>query len=359
MKTFIRHDRKRSPFGLTWMQDGRQIRKFFPSEAARREYIRSHQLGIADEAFSAAEWQRWLSLKQACAALNTTPEAAVAAWRSTPHLRNAHPMTLAELVAAFYDSRSDKSDDYRLHLRKALKRELVGALGADRDIASIERRELERWIAACSSHPRTQGNHISYLKSLFNFAVQSERLAVSPAANLQKPKVPKKEPGTLSPEQMRALLEASDENTAALFALQAFAGLRTSSVARLERHEIRLEEKQIVIPAEKFKTETRQLIEGLPENLWPWLERADLKQLCSLSKRQQASLRDRAYILTGIHPPHNALRHSFATYHCALYSSADRASYLMGHTNPGEIWSSYKGIATKADAQKYFAIVPG
>jgi len=38
--------------------------------------------------------------------------------------------------------------------------------------------------------------------------------------------------------------------------------------------------------------------------------------------------------------------------------SAEKASYILGHTNPAEIWQSYKGIATKTDADLYFQIVP-
>ena len=57
-------------------------------------------------------------------------------------------------------------------------------------------------------------------------------------------------------------------------------------------------------------------------------------------------------------PPKNCLRHSFVTYHVALYRDAGKTALLVSHRNQDILFRHYLGIANRNDAERYFNIVP-
>ena len=54
----------------------------------------------------------------------------------------------------------------------------------------------------------------------------------------------------------------------------------------------------------------------------------------------------------------NVLRHSFCSYHVALHQDAAKTALLMQHTNQAMLYRHYKGLALRADAERYFSIKP-
>lgn len=357
---FERKDRKSKPYGVHLkLANGKYTRRFFADNAQRMEFVHEHRLGTDLTSFDAAEWQQWLYIKARCARAGITPMELLAHVERVSKVETSNK-TIQELFDEFYKSREGRSDDYLLHLKNSIGKLFIGALGGDLAIAEISKADIETWLAGMDVKPVTKANRYKYVRSMLRWAVMRGYLASSPTDKMEAPEVKVSQPGILTVEQAVALFAANkdDAQACAMLALGAFAGLRSSSIERLAPSEIRIAEKQIFLPANKFKTGRNHLIEHAPENLWPWLERADPKAMCEMTRRQFLTVRERAFAKAGITPPHNALRHSFATYKCAIDGSAERASYILGHTNPAEIWQSYKGIATKADAERYFAIVP-
>ena len=58
--------------------------------------------------------------------------------------------------------------------------------------------------------------------------------------------------------------------------------------------------------------------------------------------------------------PHDVTRHSFASYAVALTADPGKVALWLGHQgNPTMLHRHYRGLARKADAEKYFAIKPG
>ena len=53
----------------------------------------------------------------------------------------------------------------------------------------------------------------------------------------------------------------------------------------------------------------------------------------------------------------NGLRHAFCTYHFALHSNENLTAAQAGNS-PAMIHAHYKGLATKADAEKWFNVNP-
>lgn len=53
----------------------------------------------------------------------------------------------------------------------------------------------------------------------------------------------------------------------------------------------------------------------------------------------------------------NRLRHSFCSYHFALHANENLTSATAGNS-PAMIHSNYKGLATKKEAEDWFAVRP-
>jgi hypothetical protein len=59
----------------------------------------------------------------------------------------------------------------------------------------------------------------------------------------------------------------------------------------------------------------------------------------------------------GIPARRNGLRHSFITYHMAMHANENLTSAEAGNS-PQMIHEHYRALATKAEAEKWFNIVP-
>jgi integrase len=149
-------------------------------------------------------------------------------------------------------------------------------------------------------------------------------------------------------------------------AVMLFAGVRPDEVASqhkpalLWRH-VNAAERMIRIPAEIAKTGRPRIMEGLPDAVWAWLKPAGEDQpVCPARSLQAVRL---AQSLGGYGKkrrwPHDALRHTFATYHVAAFANPGQTAMLMGHEgNPTMLHRHYRGLATKAEAERFWALRP-
>lgn len=157
--------------------------------------------------------------------------------------------------------------------------------------------------------------------------------------------------------------------------------MRTSAISRVSYDEINFEARGILTPAEKTKKQRRNYIENLPENLWAWLERTP-KSAFTWCERKFKKRRERALRRAGLlvnasdlkklakgnvstskalatrYPPHNAMRHSFASYHVAWKRNFQDTALILSHTGTDILFKHYRGIATKEDSERYFNIYP-
>ena len=68
-------------------------------------------------------------------------------------------------------------------------------------------------------------------------------------------------------------------------------------------------------------------------------------------------LRESIKIPPNIPARRNGLRHAFCTYHFALHANENLTAQQAGNS-PAMIHQHYKGLATKAEAEKWFAVSP-
>lgn len=167
----------------------------------------------------------------------------------------------------------------------------------------------------------------------------------------------------LTVEEVEAIMRNAGAYRSAL-ALLLFAGVRPEELAGrskaplLWKH-VRPEEKIIRIPADLSKTNKARIVDGLPETIWHWLEpKANGALPVSPGRTRQALERAQAAIAREDWP-HDATRHTFGTYAFAAAQDAGKVATWMGHEgNPTMLHRHYRGLATKVEADKFWALRP-
>ncbi len=164
-------------------------------------------------------------------------------------------------------------------------------------------------------------------------------------------------------KEFRALLETAEGPMRAMVAIGGLAGLRSAELLRLDWSDVWRVPGHVEIKAAKSKTRQRRLVEICPA-LAAWLE--DFRQctgkVCTITaasvdviwQQQFLALCDQA----GVSRKRNGLRHAFCSFHFALYANENLTAAQAGNS-PAMIHQHYKGLATRAEAEKWFAIQPG
>jgi len=161
------------------------------------------------------------------------------------------------------------------------------------------------------------------------------------------------------PNELRALLEIADETLRPLLAIGGLAGLRTAELLRLDWADVWRVPGHIEVTAGKSKTRQRRLVEICPA-LAAWLhpfrafKGGKLWDAHEISfQRCFSELCEQAEVTRKV----NGLRHAFCTYHFALHANENLTAAQAGNS-PAMIHAHYKGLATKAEAVKWFKVKP-
>jgi len=158
-----------------------------------------------------------------------------------------------------------------------------------------------------------------------------------------------------------------------------FAGLRRSELCALDWAEIKRDRRLIEVKASKAKTRQRRLI-TISDNLDKWLARNPQKSgpvLYRLVKGKRLPLSvdvfgERLRELVSARPetddnkarpalvdpwPHNAIRHSFGSYHYGYYRNENLTAAEMGNS-PNVVIKCYRELVEPQLAEKYWYVVP-
>jgi integrase len=162
------------------------------------------------------------------------------------------------------------------------------------------------------------------------------------------------------PNELRALLEAADGPLRAVIALQGLAGLRLQKCLRLDWRQGFGIPGSIEVSSAKSKTRSRRLVEICP-SLAAWLEpfRGREGRVWQGTETAQGYEHVFRKLLKsqGINWRKNGFRHGFCSYHFALHANENLTAALAGNS-PAMIDAHYKGLATRAEAEKWFAVAP-
>jgi len=162
------------------------------------------------------------------------------------------------------------------------------------------------------------------------------------------------------PAELRHLLEAAEGPVRAMIALQSLAGLRMEEAFRLKWEHVFGIPGHIEITAQNAKTRRRRLVEICPA-LASWLEpfRGMEGRVWSDPVGINGYVRALVRLRTPLKIPsrRNGLRHAFCTYHFAFHMNENLTAAQAGNS-PAMIHQHYKGLATKAEAEKWFSVQP-
>jgi integrase len=224
-----------------------------------------------------------------------------------------------------------------------------------RVVSQVERRQWKKWIGS-------QRGRLASVRAMLGFL---ETLDPAPGGRwlirgvAVRPKA-YAEPEFLTVDEVRRIMAEAYELTPAM-ALLFFAGIRPGELGdgakkpRLTWASVNVAERWVRIPARNAKTGRPRLLEGLPDNLWAWLEpyaRGKDQPICPYDPLRPSRWAKKVIGRW----THDATRHSFASYHSAMGDLA-HTSMLLGHEGSQTmLHRHYRGLVSRADAEEYFAI---
>ena len=377
VKAHYRDGRKKS-WEARWWVNRRVRSKFFDTEKERDRFIKDFQREMGkhgEEVFKIdAKLQReWIEVAEILPGVS--PITLAEHWVSTRSAQERRIFSEAMQAYLLEMKRAGRDQEYQKHTLRALTR-FASHLG-EKAVEDISSQEVSEFIHGLPFQALTKRHYRTYLVSAFKWFTRQGWALSNPAAAVPSPKVHLPEPGILTVEEAEALFrknEKVDPEICGLLALGAFAGMRSSAICRLAWDELDFKNRAILTPAAKTKKGRRHFIEGLPDNLWSWLERTP-KSAFKMSPREFARRREAAFTRAGLlitkaaakaskaklqpkSPPKNCLRHSFVSYHVALHRDPGKTALLVSHKDQNVLYEHYLGVASKKDAERYFGIRP-
>lgn len=208
------------------------------------------------------------------------------------------------------------------------------------------------------------------LSGIFNEGIKRRLCETNPA---QFVALPKSAPGAvaiLTPGECLKLLRACDRSILPGVILSMFGGLRPQSeVQRIDWSSIKLDRGFVEVAADKTKTASRRLVTVQPAMkswlLW-WSGGAKMPSSGKVwpteitGRRRLREARAACGWDSAERPwPNDALRHSFASYHLAMWNDAAKTAHELGHQTTKLLFQHYREVVSKKEAQTFWALRPG
>ena len=210
---------------------------------------------------------------------------------------------------------------------------------------------------------KSRNHHRATLAQFFSWCVRKDYLPVSHRLNEADAMRPEHANTAdvyfYAPRELAVLLETADATLRPLVAIGGLAGLRTAELLRLNWADVWRVAGHIEITAGKSKTRQRRLVE-IGVALAAWLEPFRTLTSGSVWAGAENTFQDHFNALcqrAEVARKTNGLRHAFCTYHFALHGNENLTAQQAGNS-PAMIHAHYKGLATKKEAETWFATKP-
>lgn len=243
-------------------------------------------------------------------------------------------------------------------------RPFIETFGKD-PIAGITKHRVREWFTDATDgySATTVQNHLRAVGVYFNFAVREEYIADNPTAQIECPKAVRQQPRFLSVQDVRSLLAAAQDECPVMvprLVLGLFLGIRREEQRRLTWHEVNFADDIVTVPATAAKIQRTRHV-TMEANAKAWLvayRRTDgaVGPGEASYNRHMKTLRATAGITEW---PNNALRHTYASYHYAMFRDPARTCVELGHVGSQSVlYDHYRGLATHEQAKEFWAIRP-
>jgi len=280
---------------------------------------------------------------------------------------------IGEAVEEFITSRQHKteakdgkraqlSETYAVHVNSWL-REFAGTFPGTA-VCDLSKEHLSAYAKTFKDFtPKTRNHRRSTVKMFLKWCARQDYLPVNhrllESDCLACEVADAAEAAFFRPAELQTLLDHASADLRPVIAIAGLVGLRGEEIMRLDWADVWRVEGHIEVSARNAKTRQRRLVQSCPA-LAAWLKPFRKKtagkvypagvhafQHAYLKLRKALKIPDRL----------NGLRHAFCTYHFALHSNENLTAAQAGNS-PAMIHAHYKGLATKADAKKWFNVKP-
>lgn len=341
-------------------------RRFFPTEDAALDYCAELMANRGDVAsmfykLTTFDQVALLRLVESMPGGVSELEEAVRMWVSHKPQRDSIPLEQLSKECTDAKQNAHCSHIYVKNFGSCLR---LFCAGREKKLASdIRPAEIEAWLNGSNYGAETKKGYLKNIRTLFAYALKRGYVASNPALAVERPLTVQKPPGIHTVADcarlMRTCLEY-DPRFAPFLAVQYFAGLRPTE-ARLLTPE-RIGPNQIEVQSKKVRSKSRRFV-TISDNLREWLDLPSDLPPVNWRKRLERVRRmarvkgDPVPRLDDFPWPHDVLRHSFASYHMAMWQNSDRTAHEMGD-NAKTVFAHYREVVTKAEAEKFWGIGP-
>lgn len=242
----------------------------------------------------------------------------------------------------------------------------VAKFGPRRPCTEVTAREFAEYMAQFDA-PKTYNNVLSYCKTFMGWCAAKERLYApeNPLSDMRLKPIAYHEPEFMRPQEVEKLMRefeaVGDRKALALMALSFFCGIRFAEIDRLTQNPewVNLEGGSIRMAMPKGWTKgMAPRVVPMQDNVRAWFARYSL--LDALDGMSAPETRNRVFATAKglrIDMPKNAGRHTFITMHVAAFNNATVTETICG-TSKAMRAAHYMGLASKADGEAYFRIMP-
>lgn len=345
---------------------GRRIRKFFPTRCDAENFASAHKEAVRKLGTDWACRFDAMSIHQKADIMLQMDRAERLGLSFRKLLDDAETsrrtgpsVPLGTVLADFLEAKQARGMRHRSFrkLKSSLEMFAVQTV-RERPIRNVSSVDIRDFLHRNGWAPATVKSYLGDVRTFFAWAVKRRYISENPAELVEVPMLEDKPPGILTVEQIKHLLDVCQRFSPTLLAwvsLALFAGVRSEEARRLEWVDI--QENGFEVKGIKAKTRRRRWVELSPQ-LKAWLEAArfagsDLPPKNCVYRwsevRRQAGLKAKW--------PHNALRHSFASYHFGKHGNEAKLAEIMG-TSPQMLFANYRALVRPEEAEAFFNLRP-
>ncbi len=263
-----------------------------------------------------------------------------------------HTVSLSEAAWASVEARKDLRPTTRRDLRHFVRRLLRVEGAADMPLRSMSTADCKRILStAFGTSPSSYKKGRAILSSIFSCGLRHEWVDSNPVSRIEIPTVQEKPIEPLSPEDVERLkLTAGRPEFRDMrfsLSLMLYGGIRPTEVSRLQDGDINWEEGLVIIRPRASKTGGGRAV---PLRGVRGIRKRD-RHIPRNWKRKWQALRRAAGFR---HWVPDVCRHTFATYHAAMFRNLPELQLEMGHRDTALILSRYMVPASGRNAELFW-----
>lgn len=202
--------------------------------------------------------------------------------------------------------------------------------------------------------PKTRNNWLGYISTIWKWGKDNGMTSIDPTEGVERYADDRGEIDFLSVDECRKLLEhvrAKYPQWLAFHALGLFAGIRPEEIRRMTWADVRLDESSAIVRATSSKTRQRRIVELEPAAK-SWLAPCDTthRLMYRCLNKDLADLRR----IIGRPWPHDAMRHTYASYHLQQFRDERKTQANMGHRSAALLFQHYRALTTTSEAKAFW-----